>query len=109
MGKLKVGLCCLFWGMGLLNSAFAQIEPDTLETNEGAINQELEDLIGAQEVDEQVDYTYLTDYLEDLRRKPLDLNLCSREETGIAARYECLFGWEPHLAQNRIWRFCQHL
>lgn len=59
---------------------------DTLQTEEIISNhdvltdQQIEDLITNLEVDEQVDYTIYTDRLNDLKRRPINLNTARRED-----------------------------
>jgi hypothetical protein len=74
---LRIGL---LWGICLFPFlSFAQIDSTRIE--EGSeISPELEDLIINTETEEQVDFTFLTDYLQDLRRNPLDLNRANRDE-----------------------------
>lgn len=56
----------------------AQVQ-DTLRAEED-LEQSIEDIVTTAEIEEQVDLTFLTDYLESLREKPLNLNECTREE-----------------------------
>lgn len=44
------------------------------------LNTAIEDIISNSEIDDQVDYSFLIDYLEDLEKKPLNLNTATREE-----------------------------
>lgn len=70
-----LGLLCWLLPLG----AHAQV--DTVNLDEPMeVDQAIEDLILNAEVDEQVDYSYLTDLLEELRRNPLDLNTATAEE-----------------------------
>ncbi|MEO1416950.1 MAG: helix-hairpin-helix domain-containing protein [Bacteroidota bacterium] len=67
-----------------LLSLQAQVDPapsplDTLTENTD-LNLYIEDFITGAEVDDQVDYTDLTDLLEDLQKNPLDLNTATQEE-----------------------------
>ncbi len=53
---------------------------DTTETGEDAVTQTIEDIITSVEIDEQVDYTIITDALEDFRDRPLAINSATKEE-----------------------------
>lgn len=53
---------------------------DTLDTSEDDLNTTIEDIISNTETDDQVDFTFLTDYLSDLRLRPLNLNKASAEQ-----------------------------
>lgn len=67
--------------MGLLLGRQLMAQTDTLSLEEETgIDQAIEDLILNAEVEEQVDYSELTDYLESLRRRPLNLNTAGAEE-----------------------------
>lgn len=59
---------------------FAWTQVDTLDIGEDDINTTIEDLIINTETDDQVDFTYLTDFLSDLRLRPLNLNKASAEQ-----------------------------
>ncbi|MCB9235903.1 MAG: helix-hairpin-helix domain-containing protein [Bacteroidia bacterium] len=62
--------------------SFSQVNPgDTIDPNipmDTDLN--IEDAMTDSETDESVDWTYLTDFLEDLKSHPLNLNTASREE-----------------------------
>ncbi|MFN0200778.1 MAG: ComEA family DNA-binding protein [Bacteroidia bacterium] len=74
---LKTCSFLCFFGFSLLG--FAQT--DTLKTNtDDDIDTQMEDVISNTASDGEVDYTIITDYLQDLKRKPLNLNSASREE-----------------------------
>ncbi len=61
------------------SAVYAQVDTLSLE-EQSEIDQAIEDLILNAEVDEQVDYSFWTDYLQDLRKRPLNLNTASAEE-----------------------------
>lgn len=69
----------LFFFLGSFFS-FSQAQVDTLRTPDEAVDTDIEDAIGNTEVDEQVDFTYLIDYLQDLRQRPLDINTAPPED-----------------------------
>jgi hypothetical protein len=70
----------LLFGLGCLCfSLQAQIDSTQQGTPREDIDQNIEDLIIGTETDGQVDFTYLTDLLEDYLADPLDLNRASRE------------------------------
>ncbi len=61
---------------GIFSIGFAQndsISGDDIDTR-------MEDIISNTETTEEADFTIITDYLQDLLRKPLNLNNASREE-----------------------------
>ena len=58
------------------NYAFAQVPEEDTQTV-------IEDAVTGTEVDEDTDWTIVTDFLEDLRRKPLNLNTASRDELSM--------------------------
>jgi hypothetical protein len=58
---------------------YAQIDSTETEDDSG-LEQTIEDLISNTETDDQVDFTYLTDYLNDLRLRPLNINKASSEQ-----------------------------
>lgn len=62
--------------MACAKSAYAQT--DTIAGSE--TDRAIEDLILNAEVDEQADFTFITDYLEDLLREPLNLNRAAPDE-----------------------------
>ncbi|MEO0900070.1 MAG: helix-hairpin-helix domain-containing protein [Bacteroidota bacterium] len=62
----------------ILPLSHAQNRPNDEGSDE--VDLAIEDFIIGQEVEEQVDYTFLTDFLEDARKRPLDLNSASEEE-----------------------------
>ncbi|MCI4670418.1 MAG: helix-hairpin-helix domain-containing protein [Bacteroidia bacterium] len=68
----------LIFFLVLTHIAFSQIDSTGKEIDD--INTDIEDFIIGQEVDDQVDYTYLTDFLEEVAKKPLDLNTASKED-----------------------------
>lgn len=58
-------------------SVWSQV--DTIKTSDD-IDMRMEDIISNTQTDENVDYTIFTDFLDDARRRPLNLNAASREE-----------------------------
>ena len=58
----------------------SSVQIDTTLTGEDALDQTIEDIITSTEVDEEVDYTIITDVLEDYRERPLNINSASQEE-----------------------------
>ena len=60
--------------------AQAQTQPDSVETLDEGLDPVIEDAIIDIEADEQVDFTIYTDFLDDLKRKPLSLNSASKDE-----------------------------
>ncbi len=58
----------------------AQVDPDSLRSDESDLNVIIEDAITDIEADESTDWTIFTDYLDDLRRKPLNLNIASKDQ-----------------------------
>ncbi len=75
-GYLKFAVLILLL-CGSLGAAVAQT--DSIATDD-PLFQPIEDLINSTETDQQVDYTFMTDNLEALREKPLDINLATREQ-----------------------------
>jgi len=75
-GYVMCWIFLLFLPTGLL----AQNEDDTPSEDGDDIDVILEDAILGSEVDEDVDFTFITDNLEDFRKRPLDLNRASRDE-----------------------------
>ncbi len=53
---------------------------DSLDNEEYDLIPTIEDLISNTETDDQVDFTYLTDYLADLRLRPLNLNKATPDQ-----------------------------
>jgi hypothetical protein len=78
MKKLSL-TCCL-----LLAAYCGLAQTDSLPSPQppidDAVDQAIEDLIINTESEDQVDYSFLTDYLEDLRLNPINLNTASYEE-----------------------------
>ncbi len=68
------GICLTFLPFSLAQ----EIEKDTIPPTED-INLALEDIILTAEIEEQVDYTEETDNVQDLRRRPLNINIANRE------------------------------
>jgi hypothetical protein len=62
-----------------LSGVFAQTNPDST-MDEPILDGVIEDAITDVESDDQTDWTIYTDALEDMQRKPLDLNMASSEE-----------------------------
>ena len=83
-------ICCLFLSIIYLlpYSTYAQIDStqiglgaiDSTASVDDAINLEVEDIITNVEIDEEVDFTIITDILEDYKNRPLNLNTASKEE-----------------------------
>lgn len=61
------------------SGAFAQTNPDST-LDEPVLDVIIEDAITDLEADDQTDFTIFTDALEDMQRKPLDLNNATAEE-----------------------------
>ncbi len=61
-------------------SSWAQVDPDSLPSIDEGIDPAIEDAITDLESDEQVDFTIFTDFLEDLKRHPLNLNSSSKDQ-----------------------------
>lgn len=74
----------LKYAFGLLILLYLPIlgwtQVDTTNTDEDELIPTIEDLISNTETDDQVDFTYLTDYLADLRLRPLNLNRASPDQ-----------------------------
>ena len=68
----------LLLGLSLLPLAQGQTDTTRQDVRDD-LDQNIEDLIIGTETDEQVDFTFLTDLLEDYQENPLDLNRASRE------------------------------
>ncbi|MDB4286308.1 helix-hairpin-helix domain-containing protein, partial [bacterium] len=69
---------CFFWvTLLLLLSPKVTAQVDSLSND---IDQVIEDAISNSGIDEQVDFSFLTDALEDLQKNPLNLNTATREE-----------------------------
>ena len=67
----------------ILNLNFLIAQTDTLKQKDlqsTDLEQTIEDIISNKEIDEQVDFSFLTDALEAYLEKPLDLNQASRED-----------------------------
>lgn len=75
VGMLLISLLYLLMGTA---SAQDTIAPILLNRDE--LDPSIEDVISNAEIDDQVDYSYITDYLRDLERRPLNLNTATREE-----------------------------
>jgi len=73
-----LGLLLGFLWFGSLS--LAQVDSTGRSLPREDIDQNIEDLIIGTETDDQVDFTYLTDLLEDYVEDPLDLNRASRED-----------------------------
>ena len=64
----------------LLNvSVFAQTDSLRVQPDD-EVDMQVEDIMTNTETESSVDYTIITDFLTDLRRNPLNLNLATREE-----------------------------
>lgn len=82
------GILWILGYMWLTPVAFAQTDSldiesnriDTTLTGENAIDQTIEDIITSVEIDEQVDYTIITDALEDFRERPISINSATKEQ-----------------------------
>ncbi len=53
---------------------------DSSLTSQDVVEETIEDIITTAEIEEQVDYTIVTDYLEDLKDRPMNLNTAQKEE-----------------------------
>ncbi len=60
--------------------SWAQVNPDSLQFIDDGIDPTIEDAIIDIESDDQVDFTIFTDFLEDLKRRPLSLNSASKDQ-----------------------------
>lgn len=74
---MKIGKIFFIFLILCVNLSFAQ--KDTIITGDD-IDSRMEDIISNTETSEEVDFTIITDYLQDLIRKPLNLNTANREE-----------------------------
>ena len=72
---IPLTLFLLLAGFGM-----AQTPGDTIKGQEPDLDQIIEDAVTDIETEEDVDYTIYTDALEDLRRKPLNLNRATKDE-----------------------------
>lgn len=70
----------LMWGVSLLSQVDTIQTEDLISNHDMLTDQQIEDLITNLEVDEQVDYTIFTDRLNDLKRRPVNLNTATRED-----------------------------
>ncbi len=91
MSRLFLHITLLFFFVSYTSaSLYAQVDStaypqdtiivDTSVTSQEAVEETIEDIITTAEIEEQVDYTIVTDYLEDLKERPLNLNTASKEE-----------------------------
>jgi len=64
----------------LVSLSLLKAQSDTLLSPTPEVDIAIEDFIIGQEVEDQVDYTYLTDFLDDARQRPLDINSADRDE-----------------------------
>jgi hypothetical protein len=71
--RLLLALLMGFWVTGTR----AQTDSSWVED---PLAQPIEDLINATETDQQVDYTLISDFLEQLQKRPLDLNTATRSQ-----------------------------
>jgi|GEM_PF-5637505 len=67
-------------GLVLPVYGWSQVPKDSLNTLDDGFDPVIEDAIIDLESDDQVDFTIFTDYLEDLKRKPLDLNFATKDQ-----------------------------
>ena len=58
---------------------FAQ-KPDSTRNDNNVLDQVIEDAIIDSETDNQTDWTFMTDQLQDLQERPINLNTASKEE-----------------------------
>lgn len=65
-------ICCI-------SLARLSAQNDTIDNNDN-IDSRIEDIMQATETDQDADFTVVTDFLQDLMRNPLNLNLASRED-----------------------------
>jgi len=68
------------WAIIMLFPTLSWAQIDSLEVNEDELIPTIEDIISNTETDDQVDFTYLTDYLSDLRLRPLNLNKATSDQ-----------------------------
>lgn len=68
-------------GLLLPSLIYGQVEVETKDTISVAekIDKSIEDIVLTAEIEEQVDYTDDTDNIQDLRNRPLNINIASRE------------------------------
>ena len=79
---MSKGIHILTWVLLVLGGAkgWAQIPPNTLGNLNEDLDQSIEDAITDFESDDQTDWTIFTDFLNDLRKKPLSLNKATKED-----------------------------
>ncbi|MDX2247802.1 MAG: helix-hairpin-helix domain-containing protein [Bacteroidia bacterium] len=72
----------LFFFLLELNTGFAQVDSVKNEENFPAesLSPVIEDLVSHSEVEEEMDFSWFTDILEEFARKKLDINTASREQ-----------------------------
>jgi len=92
---LFLALCSMIIGWGNIQTLSAQVDStntsidtaavaiDTTFNGQDAVEETVEDIITTAEIEEQVDFTIVTDYLEDLRSDPLNINFASKEQLRI--------------------------
>ncbi|MEO1449399.1 MAG: helix-hairpin-helix domain-containing protein, partial [Bacteroidota bacterium] len=78
----------IWFGLMILLSIGLQGQADSTRTAE--LDALIEDVISGVEIDEQVDFTEWSDELQDLLRKPLDLNRATREELSLLPGMDAL-------------------
>jgi hypothetical protein len=76
MSRRLLILLLLWAGTGLALMA----QPDSTRGNDEGIDAVIEDAIIDSENDNQTDWTFLTDQLNDLRERPININTASKEE-----------------------------
>lgn len=79
IGKLKYIFGCLAFFV-LWIPLGAQIIPDSIRKDNNVLDQVIEDAIIDSENDSQTDWSYMTDQLQDLLAKPINLNTATKEE-----------------------------
>lgn len=70
--------CCFF--LCLSFGLQAQVPVDSLGKEEPDLDQIIEDAVTDIETDDQTDWTIYTDFLQDLRRRPLNLNRATKDQ-----------------------------
>ena len=77
---LIIGLFWLLPAIGWAQIGSEAQSADSLSPDNADLDVVIEDAITDIESDESTDWTILTDYLDDLRRKPLNLNRAGKDE-----------------------------
>ena len=96
IGKLIFNLLFLLILLPLSARAQVPVKGDTTSTEEGNIDQSIEDAMTDLETDDQTDWTVFTDQLDDWRRRQLDLNFATEDDLSM------LPGFSPIVITNLI-------